>query len=145
MLSTGKTTGQDLTNNHRSLIGLLTRRRQTLNRAQNLCHPLGLIGKQKCDLCANNLTRRLAMRSPLLARNRTPTSLEYKLVKVLAAHKLGDTLAKLNLAIPKGLDLCLESTDLVVNANPSAEGVADLVSHLGFTQTVSLKPHLRRS
>jgi hypothetical protein len=129
-LGTGKTTGQNLADNHRSLIGLLTGRRQTLDCTQHLCHPLRLIRKQKSDLGTDHLARRLAMRGPLLARNRATPTLEDKLVQVLPPHKLGDLTPKLNLAIPQGLDLRLESADLIIDANPTAQSLADLVSHL---------------
>ena len=70
------------------------------------------------------------MGCPLLTGNRATATLEYKLVKVLTPHKLGHTIAQLNLAIPKGLDLSLKRTDLVINANPLAECVTDFVGHL---------------
>jgi hypothetical protein len=130
LLGPRKTAGQNLTDDDRSGIRLLSGRRKTLDCAKNLGHALRLIRKQKSNLSAHNLARRATGGRPLLTGNRTSPALEDELIQVLSSHKVRDLTSQLGLAIAQGLDLRLERADLVVDANPSAQSLTDLVSHL---------------
>jgi hypothetical protein len=90
---------------------------------------MGLIGKQKSNLGANDLAVGPRTCGPLLTGDSPATSLNDKIVKVVPSHELHHLYAKLVLLVTELLDLPLKSANLIVNANPRPEGLAYFVCH----------------
>jgi hypothetical protein len=65
-----------------------------------------------------------------LPGNGSSTPFHHKLIKILTPHKLCDLNTQLGFLITKRLHLSLKGTHFIINSNPLAESIANLVSHL---------------
>lgn len=68
----------------------------------------------------------------LLAGNRASSALQHKLIQILSTHELRDLTSQLGLLIAKGLDLSMQTTNLIVNRNPVSKILPYLVRRCVF-------------
>jgi hypothetical protein len=114
LLRARKTAGEKLARGHGLRIRFLSRSRKSLHRPKHLGHPLGIVGEENGNLRANDLLARASANRALLPGNRASTSLQDKLIQVLAPHELHHLLAQGKLASPKVLQLGLKDAGLIV-------------------------------
>ena len=119
-----KPTRQDdpLRATHRHIVSLLN----SLNCAECLGDPLGLIGKLKKELRADCRATKRGAESARRPSNRACTTLNNKIVKIVALHELKHTGTQLRLAVLQRLNLRLQSANLIIKSNPLPQCLANV-------------------
>lgn len=111
-----------LSSTHRHIIALMN----TLNCPECLSDTLGLVSKLKQKLGANGVAAEGRPNSTSRLCDRARTTLDHKVIKIIALHELKDISTKLGLALTKRLNLCLKRPDLIIQSNPLPQRLSDL-------------------